>query len=136
MFRLSIVTPEKVFYDDDIVSLVVPGTEGYLGVLSNHAPLITALQIGRIEFRNTDEEVSVLSVTNGFLEVSGNVASLLCDAAEYAKDIDVARAESALKKAESKIADYNNGQKDIDIEEEKLAVVRAKNRMKIHKENS
>ena len=66
MFRLSIVTPEKIFYDDDIVSLVVPGTEGYLGVLSNHAPLITALQIGRIEFRNTDEEVSVLSVTNWF----------------------------------------------------------------------
>ena len=61
MFRLSIVTPEKVFYDDDIVSLVVPGTEGYLGVLSNHAPLITALKPGRIEFRNTKEEVSILS---------------------------------------------------------------------------
>ena len=136
MFRLSIVTPEKIFYDDDIVSLVVPGTEGYLGVLSNHAPLITALQIGRIEFRNTNEEVSVLSVTNGFLEVSGNVASLLCDAAEYAKDIDVPRAESALEKAQAKIADYNNGNKDIDIDEEKLAVERAKNRMKIHKENS
>ncbi len=136
MFRLSIVTPEKIFYDDDIVSLVVPGTEGYLGVLSNHAPLITALKIGRIEFRDTNEEVSVLSVTNGFLEVSGNIASLLCDAAEYAKDIDVARAETALKKAESHITDYNNGQKDIDIAEEKLAVERAKNRIKIYKENN
>lgn len=136
MFRLSIVTPEKIFYDDDIVSLVVPGTEGYLGVLSNHAPLITALKIGRIEFRDTNEEVSVLSVTNGFLEVSGNVASLLCNAAEYAKDIDVVRAESALENAQAKIADYNNGQKDIDIKEEKLALERAKNRIKIFKENN
>ena len=136
MFRLSIVTPEKIFYDDDIVSLVVPGTEGYLGVLSNHAPLITALKIGRIEFRDTNEKVSVLSVTNGFLEVSANTASLLCNAAEYAADIDIARAETALKKAESKIADYNNGNKDIDIAEEKLAVERAKNRIKIYKENN
>ncbi len=136
MFRLSIVTPEKIFYDDDIVSLVVPGTEGYLGVLSNHAPLITALKIGRIEFRNTNEEVSVLSVTNGFLEVSANKASLLCDAAEYAADIDIKRAETALEKAQSRISDYENGQKDINIAEEKLAVERAKNRIKIYKENN
>lgn len=136
MFRLSIVTPEKIFYDDDIVSLVVPGTEGYLGVLSNHAPLITALKTGRIEFRDTKEEVSVLSVTNGFLEVSANTASLLCDAAEYAADIDVKRAESALEKAQSKIKEYENGQKDIDVKEEKEAVVRAKNRIKIFKENN
>ena len=136
MFRLSIVTPEKIFYDDDIVSLVVPGTEGYLGVLSNHAPLITALKIGRIEFRDTNEDVSVLSVTNGFLEVSGNVASLLCDAAEYAVDIDVARAETALKKAEARKKEYENGNKEIDINDEKLAIERAKNRIKIYKENN
>ena len=135
MFRLSIVTPEKVFYDGDIVSLVVPGTEGYLGVLSNHAPLITALKTGRIEFRNTKEEVSILSVTNGFLEVSANTASLLCDAAEYAADIDIERAESALKKAEARKKDYENGNKEININEEKLAIERAKNRIKIYKEN-
>lgn len=135
MFRLSIVTPEKVFYDGDIVSLVVPGTEGYLGVLSNHAPLITALKTGRIEFRNTKEEVSILSVTNGFLEVSANTASLLCDAAEYAADIDVERAESALKRAEARKKDYENGNKVININEEKLAIERAKNRIKIFKEN-
>ena len=135
MFRLSIVTPEKVFYDDDIVSLVVPGTEGYLGVLSNHAPLITALKPGRIEFRNTKEEVSILSVTNGFLEVSGNKASLLCDAAEYASEIDIERAKSALETAQARKAEYEKGDKSINIDEEKDAIERAKNRIKIYNEN-
>ena len=134
MFRLSIVTPEKIFYDDDIVSLVVPGTEGYLGVLSNHAPLITALKPGRIEFKDKDDNVFFLSVTNGFIEVSNNKASLLCNAAEYANDIDIERAEQALEKAKSNIKDYQSGNKEIDIQTERDAVERAKNRIKIFKE--
>jgi F-type H+-transporting ATPase subunit epsilon len=97
MFRLSIVTPEKVFFEADIRSLIVPGTEGYLGVLSNHAPLITALQPGKIEFRDIDDQQHFLAVTSGFLEVSGNVATLLADAVEETEEIDLKRAEAAIE---------------------------------------
>ena len=134
MFRLSIVTPEKIFYDNDVQSLVVPGSEGYLGVLSNHAPLITALQPGRIEFRDSTDKVSYLSVTNGFIEVSGNTATILCDAAEYANEIDVERAEKALATANGHIKDYQGGNKEINIDAERDAVIRAKNRIRISKE--
>ena len=77
VFHLSIVTPEKVFYEGDIKSLVIPGSEGYLGVLPNHAPLITALKPGKIEFRDREDEQHVLAVSGGFLEVSRNQVNLL-----------------------------------------------------------
>ena len=134
MFRLSIVTPEKIFFDNDVQALVVPGSEGYLGVLSNHAPLITALQPGRIEFRDANDKVSYLSVTNGFIEVSKNTATILCDAAEYADEIDLERAELALKNANEHIKEYQDGNKEINIDAERDAVIRAKNRIRISKE--
>ncbi len=87
MFLLSIVTPEKVFFEAEIKSLVVPGTVGYLGVLSNHAPLITAMKPGRIEFRDFDDKVNLMAVSGGFLEVSNNKATILADAVEKADEL-------------------------------------------------
>ena len=134
MFRLSIVTPEHVFFEEDILSLVVPGSEGYLGVLSNHAPLISALKPGRVEIRDVDEKVHYLSVTNGFIEVSNNIATILCDAAEFATKIDIDRAEKAKANAEDHIKKCQDGSLEFDIEAEKAALERAKNRIRIAKE--
>ncbi|UCC44369.1 MAG: F0F1 ATP synthase subunit epsilon [Candidatus Zixiibacteriota bacterium] len=131
MFRLSIVTPEKVVYDADIRSLVVPGVDGYLGVLSQHAPLITALKPGKIEFRDSDNSTHFLAVSNGFLEVSNNIATLLADAAEDADDIDVERARKALERAESNLAAVYRGELDADAAEIRAAMERAHNRIRI-----
>ncbi len=132
MFRLSIVTPEKVFCETDIVSLVVPGTQGYLGVLSNHAPLITALQPGRIEFRDTEDKISFLAVTAGFLEVSGNVATLLADAAEETGEIDLKRAKAARDRAWEMLKAAGAGNPDIDIPRAREALERARNRIRVY----
>ena len=134
MFRLSIVTPEQVFFEEDVQSLVVPGTEGYLGVLSNHAPLISALKPGRVEIRDAEEKVHFLSVTNGFIEVSKNVATILCDAAEFATEIDIERAEKAKAIADGNIKKVLDGSLEFDLDAEKAALERAKNRIKIAKE--
>jgi F-type H+-transporting ATPase subunit epsilon len=133
MFRLSIVTPEKVAYDADIRSLIVPGADGYLGVLSQHAPLISALRPGMITFRDAEDEVHSLAVTNGFLEVSNNVATVLADAVEEAEEIDIERAREALKRANSALGAFREGEAtDIDIHEVHASLERAKNRIRVY----
>lgn len=133
MFRLSIVTPERVFFEAEVKSLIVPGTEGYLGVLSNHAALITALQPGKIEFRDAEDKICYLAVTAGFLEVSDNVATLLADAVEETDEIDLERAEAARDRAWELLKAAAAGDKEIDAARASVALLRAQNRIRVHK---
>ncbi len=134
MFVLSIVTPEKVYYEAEIKSLVVPGTEGYLGVLSNHAPLITALKPGKIEFRDANDKVEQLAVSGGFLEVSNNRATLLADAVERGNEIDIERAQAALEREKNRLISAGQGETEIDLPSVRAAIERAQNRIKVYKE--
>jgi F-type H+-transporting ATPase subunit epsilon len=134
MFKLSIVTPERIFFEDEVKSLVVPGTEGYLGVLSNHAPIITGLIPGRIEFADGEGKVVLVAVSKGFLEVSNNTATILCDAAERADDIDIERAQKAYDEAKAKLGATGKLRQNIDTQAEKEALERAANRIKVYKE--
>ena len=133
MFQLSIVTPEKVVFEGQVVSLLVPGMEGYLGVLSNHAPLITALQPGRIEFQDDQDKIQIFSVSGGFVEVSGNRATLLADTAEHCEEIDIDRAQTALEKALKALQDKEKAG-EVSTPEAKEAARRAANRVRIYKE--
>jgi F-type H+-transporting ATPase subunit epsilon len=134
MFRLSIVTPEQVALEEEIKSLIVPGTEGYLGILSNHAPLITALMPGKIEYRDADDKVQILAVSRGFLEVSGNVATLLADSLERADEIDIERARAAYDREKKRFISAGKGETDIDLPSVKAAIERASNRIRIYEE--
>lgn len=131
MFRLSIVTPERVFFDEQVTSLIVPGSEGYLGVLSNHAPLITALQPGKIEFVDNEGDTRTIAVSGGFLEVSGNVATLLADTAEEPDRIDIERARKALKVAWEELREAKSGE---ELDEARAHMLRAKNRIRIYEQ--
>lgn len=138
MFRLSIVTPEQVFFEGEIKSLIVPGSEGYIGILSHHAPIISALKPGKIEYRDFEDKITIVSVSKGFLEVSGNIATILCDAAEFAQEIDISRAQKSYDEAKERIvmAGRLDNNTEIDIEAEKEALERASNRIRIFKENN
>ena len=81
-FTFRLVTPQKIVFEGPVVSIQAPGSEGYLGVLAHHAPLITTLKEGRLEMRDPAGRVVSWRVTGGFLEVSNNRASVLADAAE------------------------------------------------------
>jgi len=80
-FKLHIVTPTQVVYDDTVTSIIAPGALGYLGVLAHHAPLITTLGTGTLTVRRADESREY-QIAGGFLEVSNNVATILCDSFE------------------------------------------------------
>jgi len=84
-FKLSILTPEKTLFEGDVTYVEAPGTEGYFGVLANHAALVTALAAGTLTVRGTSGTEERWQVEGGFFEVSGNVATVLADAAGPAK---------------------------------------------------
>ena len=104
MFKLSAVTPQRVMFEKDIKSLIAPGELGYLGVLSNHAPLITPLLPGKLEVTDTNGKKTEYFVSGGFLEVSKNVATILADAIEMPGEIDVERAKAAEARARDRLA--------------------------------
>lgn len=131
MYQLTIATPEKVYYEDQIDSLTAPGSEGYLGILSHHAPLITTLQPGKVSVRDSNKKVIVFAVSGGFLEVSQNKAMLLADAVELAREIDIERASRALKRAQERLREK---QPAIDLGRALSALNRAKNRINIYEE--
>ncbi|MCK4857738.1 MAG: ATP synthase F1 subunit epsilon [candidate division Zixibacteria bacterium] len=100
MFKLSIVSPERTLFEEEVHSLIVPGSEGYLGILSHHAPLIAMLQVGKITLRNKDNVEKKLAISGGFIEVSGNAATILADTVEFVDEIDFSRAQTKLKRAQ------------------------------------
>lgn len=132
MFYLSIVTPERVEYEAEVKSLVAPGSEGYLGVLSQHAPLITALKPGKIEFRDAQDVVHILAVSDGFLEVSANRATILADAVEEGSEIDIERARSAYDRSRKQLISAEKGETSIDLPSVRAALDRAANRIKVY----
>lgn len=82
MYHLSIATPEKSLFDGEVISLTAPGTEGYLQILTNHAPIMTALRKGKLRITQANNTELEWTVSGGFLEVSHNIATLLLDSAE------------------------------------------------------
>jgi len=79
-FQLSILTPEKTVFEGPVEYVEAPGTEGYFGVLANHAALVSGLAEGVLKVRGVDGATQSWRVSGGFFEVSNNVATVLADA--------------------------------------------------------
>ncbi len=128
-FKLEVITPSRVvFSEDDVTSVVAPGVEGYLGVLANHAPLMTALAIGHIDFKRVDGSADEMAVSGGFMEVFENTVTVLAETAELKEEIDLERAERAVRRAEERIAAHGP---DVDIDRASAALQRAINRLNV-----
>lgn len=99
MLRLEIVTPEAKTYSDDVDSVVIPSTEGELGVFPLHTPIITQLEPGELRVFKGGTELR-LAVGEGFVEITSEKVAVLTDMAVKECDIDEAAAEEAIRRAE------------------------------------
>jgi F-type H+-transporting ATPase subunit epsilon len=125
-FHLEIVTPDRALLSEEVVSIIAPGVEGYLGVLANHAPLVTELNVGILRILYPDDTEENVAVSGGFMEVANNRVLVLADAAERPQDIDIQRAREALIRARQMLQDPT-----VDHDRARMALERAITRLRV-----
>jgi F-type H+-transporting ATPase subunit epsilon len=129
MLKLEIVTPEKKVLEESVDSVTVPTATGEIGVLPNHAPLISALKSGILTF-TVKGATDKLVVSGGFVEVSSDQVSVLTDVAERADEIDADAAKTDKDAAEKALAAVNSGSVE-DFEGERERLERAEARLQL-----
>ena len=110
--RCEIVSQDRMVYEGDVDIVVLPGTEGEMGILPHHAPLLTTLKFGLIKVRTRTEE-QVFTVAGGVAEIQPSIVTVLADAAENVDEIDVARAETARQRAADALASVKTEDADV-----------------------
>lgn len=126
-FKLSIITPEKQFYNGDVVEIITENEFGKLGILPNHMPMITSLKPAVTTFKDNSGKTLNAFTSTGILKVSNNEVKILCEACDWPEDIDIERAEEAKKRAEERL--MNKSQ--VDTERAEIALQRALLRIKV-----
>ena len=126
-FNLTIVTPERSFFSEDVDMVIVNALEGEMAVLKNRLPIITPLKTGKIRiFKNNKERVA--AVVDGYINVGKYSTIVVTNAAEWPEEIDVERALLAKRRAEEHLRD-----KGKDVIQAQLALRRALNRIEVAK---
>jgi F-type H+-transporting ATPase subunit epsilon len=125
---LELATPTRMVVAETVDEVVVPGSEGYFGVLPGHAPLLATLGVGELTYRIGREERHV-AVAGGFAEVRNDKVIVLADTAELPQDIDRARAERARDRAEQRLS--GRAQDEIDYARAAAALARALTRIQV-----
>ena len=119
---VEIVTAERQVYNETDVDMVVaPGSEGVLGILPRHAPLLTMLQPGVLRVKKDGAEVD-MAVAGGFLQVNAGRVLVLADHAERAEEIDAALAEEARRQAEQALVEARRGGSPVQVEAARAAL--------------
>jgi F-type H+-transporting ATPase subunit epsilon len=95
--NVRVITPDRVVWDASADELILPSSTGQLGILSEHAPLLTALDIGVVRLKSAGSWTSIV-LMEGFAEVENNKVTILCNGAEEAASIDVAKTQAELEK--------------------------------------
>ena len=125
--RLEIVTPDKVVLQADVDYVGAPGVDGEFGVLAGHIPLLAALSIGGMYYKQ-GTQTHWAFVSGGFAEVADNKVTILAEAAELAEQIDVSRAQQAYERAKARLDALKP---EIDIVRAQLAMRRALRRLSV-----
>lgn len=97
--RCEIVSQDRMVWEGEAESVILPGTQGEMGILPNHAPLLSTLKYGIVKVR-TGEGEEIFTVAGGVVEVQPKIITILADVAENVREIDVARAQAAMERVE------------------------------------
>lgn len=124
--HLKIITHERVVFDEDVNEIYTKTTNGEIGILKNHVPIMATLDIG-VTKAVKNEDVKYFTTMGGVLQFKDNEALILTDTAECGDEIDVARAKDALKRAQARLADMDA---EIDAKRAEAAIARAMARLK------
>jgi len=101
--RCEIVSQDRTVFQGNVDIVVLPGSEGEMGILPHHAPALTLLKYGVIKVRHGGQE-DLFSVAGGMAEIQPDIITILADAVENVEEIDVVRAQAAKKRAEDALA--------------------------------
>jgi F-type H+-transporting ATPase subunit epsilon len=123
---LEVATPTRLVVTETVDEIVVPGSEGYFGVLPGHAPFLTTLGIGELTYRVGRDEHH-LAVAGGFAEVRNDKVIVLADTAERPAEIDRTRAERARERAERRLS--GRADEEVDYPRALAALARALTRI-------
>jgi len=125
-FLLEIVTPDRKFFEEEVEMVIARGVEGDLGILKNHTPVVTPLDIGRIKIKQNDK-VREAAIAGGYIEVNKDKTTIITDTAEWPEEIDLERAKQAKERAEKRL----NSDSEVDLVRVQIALRKALNRIDV-----
>jgi|ERR1044071_5861889 F-type H+-transporting ATPase subunit epsilon len=128
--HVDVITPEKLALSDEVDFIAAPATDGEVGILPHHTPLLTRLGVGELRLKK-GEQVRFLAVSGGFMEVqTGSRVAVFAETAELAEEIDEERARQAAERAKTKIQ-QQRGMTDVELIEAEASLDRALLRLKL-----
>lgn len=127
--HLEVVTPEKSVVSEEAQIVVAPGEMGEFGVLTGHTPFMTSLKTGILRYEDSSGKERFVFISGGFAEALPDRVTILADSAERRSEIDAERAQSALDRAEERLA----SQDDVDYARARAALARAMVRIRLAK---
>ena len=130
IFEVEIITPDRTFYKSEATMIEFNTAAGEIGVYKNHIPLTTVLAPGVVTIHKEGEDNVIAAVHSGFAEILPEKVTLLAEVAEWPDEIDVGRAEAAMKRAEERLAHTTE---NVDVMRAELALRRALVRIDIAK---
>jgi len=128
--RLEILTIEGKQFDEEVDMVIAPGSEGMLGILPKHIPVLTALTYGELQVKVENQPDQFFAIGGGYMEVQPDHVIVMADSAERATEIDVERAEVARQRAE-KLLTEEKTQTEVDAARAEAALRRSLARIKV-----
>lgn len=132
-FNLEILTPERIFYRGECISLIVPITDGMLGIMANREPITASLTNGEAYYTKPDGKKILFSVSGGMIDVDGNTVKVLCEYALLPEEIDEERERKEMENAR---AELRKEQSKRDYALSKLMLSNAINNIKVKQKKS